>query len=66
MKLLPIVVFIIAFFEIKAMYKKGLKKEIVVFVVIGVTAVTYGYYYLTHKESASLVANIFSLLGIKY
>lgn len=66
MIILPIVVIIISYFEIKSMKKKGLKKEIVMFILIGVIAIVYGYYYLTHEDSASLTANIFDLFGIEY
>lgn len=66
MKMLPAVVLIISYFEIKAMWIKGLKKEIVVFLFFSILTLTYGYYYLLNKDTASLVRNIFDLVGFSY
>ena len=64
MKMLPVLVAVISFFEIRAMWTKGLKKEIAVFAVIAAITLVYGYYYLLNTDSASLVRSIFDLLGI--
>lgn len=66
MVLLTVIIAVISFYEIRAMWKEGLKKEIAVFTAIAILTLTYGYYYYANIRTASLVRNIFDFIGIKY
>ena len=66
MIMLPLIVILICFFDIRAMWNKGLKKEIAVFVFLVALTLSYGFYYLLNPKTASLCRNIFDLVGFKY
>lgn len=66
MMLISITVLVISFFDIKPMWKKKQKKEIAVFLFAAIITLAYGYYYLLNTHTASLIRNIFDLVGIKY
>lgn len=66
MKWFFIIVVLISYFEIKTMWKKGLKKEIVVYVFLGVITISYGTYYLMNSNTASLYRSLYNLIGFKY
>lgn len=61
-----VIVLLISFFEVRAMCKHKLKKEIIVFTVCGVITLLYGYYFLKHIHTASFARYIFSLIGLDY
>jgi hypothetical protein len=66
MKWLFFIILLISYFEIKTMWNKGLKKEIVVFVFLGLITLSYGIYYLMNANTASLCRSFFNLIGFKY
>ena len=66
MKLLPLLVLAISYFDIKAMWKKGLKKEIAFFVIIASLTLAYGYYYLVNKNTTSIIGRFFDLVGFEF
>ncbi|HYF82513.1 MAG TPA: hypothetical protein VEB00_05750 [Clostridia bacterium] len=60
-----ILVFIVIVIEIIPMIKKKQGKEAVVLLILGAITLAYGYYYNTHKYTASLVNMMFELFNVR-
>lgn len=58
-------VMIIILIELVPMIKKKQSREAFVLLTLGVITFAYGYYYSTHRYTASLVITIFELLNFK-
>ncbi len=66
MILITAVILAISFFDIRGLWKNGLKKEIVFFIVFALSTLVYGYYYALNKNTASIIRDFFDLVGYKY
>lgn len=63
--ILILIVAIAMIIEIVPMKKKKQGREIVVLLILGAITLAYGYYYNTHKYSASLVDLIFRIFNMR-
>jgi hypothetical protein len=52
-------------FEIMPLKQEKQSREIIVLLMLGAITLAYGYYYNTHKYTASLVNFIFHMLNIR-
>ncbi len=60
-----ILAFLVIVIEIIPMIKKKQGKETVILLLLGAITLAYGYYYNTHKHTASLVNMIFEIFRIR-
>ncbi|MHB1391683.1 MAG: hypothetical protein ACYCYE_01130 [Clostridia bacterium] len=60
-----ILAFLVIVIEIKPMMKKKQGKEAAALLLLGVITLAYGYYYNTHRYTASLVKTIFEIFNIQ-
>lgn len=62
---LVLVILVIILIELIPMNKRKQGKEAIVLLVLGAITLAYGYYYSTHRYTASLVNIISELLNVK-
>jgi hypothetical protein len=60
-----ILAFLVIVIEIIPMVKKKQGKEVVILLLLGGITLAYGYYYNTHKYTASLVNMMFEIFRIR-
>jgi hypothetical protein len=60
-----ILAFLVIVIEIIPMVKKKQGKEAVILLALGAITLVYGYYYNSHKYTASLVSIMFEIFRIK-
>ncbi|AVP54311.1 hypothetical protein K144313037_15890 [Clostridium tetani] len=66
MILFTIFIFILSIFEIKVMFKKNLKNELKVFILLTLTTLSLGYLYISNPYRRGFADIIITFFGIKY
>jgi hypothetical protein len=60
-----ILAFIVIVAEIIPLIKKKQGKEVAVLLLLGAVTLSYGYYYNTHRYTASLIDMLFKLFNMR-
>ncbi|MBP7072143.1 MAG: hypothetical protein KBB40_01445 [Clostridia bacterium] len=60
---LVLIVIIVVIAELIPIMKKKQHKEAAVLIMLGAVTLAYGYYYITHENTASLVNLMFDIFG---
>ena len=59
-------ILVLSIFEIKTMLKNNNKKDIIVYCLLAIIAITLGLYYISNPYRNSLSKNILELFGINF
>ena len=65
MILLISIILVISFLDLKPMIAKGQKKEAVCFIAIAFGSILYGYYFMRHMYTASVIGFFLNVLNVK-
>jgi|GEM_PF-4202606 len=65
MILLISLILAISFVDLRPMLVKGQKKEVICFIAIALVSILYGYYYMGHIYTASVIGFFLDLLNIQ-